>query len=169
MDEETFNRTKRMFLKRLADCFWADGQWKFAQTFQKNQGFAREKKNKLSQALRGCVKRDSFPTMDILKNLVDYFSETEFSDIAEARTEQERRLKEEKKQHMKVLGAIQGGSRKRLTNLKIEPGAIFSLPNGNKAEFTMKTDGGNFIFKEIKNYQTHLLTEQEARQIVEEN
>lgn len=49
----------------------------------------------------------------------------------------------------------------------IEPETVVTLPNGNRAEFISKTEGGNFIFKEIKDYSTHLLTEQEARWIVE--
>lgn len=42
MNEETFNQTKRMFLKRLADNFWYDGQWKFSYTLKKNHQIARE-------------------------------------------------------------------------------------------------------------------------------
>ncbi|MBK5077346.1 hypothetical protein IL308_11330 [Lactococcus lactis] len=167
MNEETFNRTKRMFLKRLADNFWYDGQWKFSYTLKKNHQIAREQRSRVTQALRRCVTSEIFPTANILKNLTDYFTAEELADVAEARIVQEERLREEKRQHMKILGTVRSAKRQRLTNLIIEPKTEVTLPNGNRAEFISKTEGGNFIFKEIKDYSTHLLTEQEARWIVE--
>ncbi|WP_270245513.1 hypothetical protein [Lactococcus lactis] len=167
MNEEIFNRIKRMFLKHLADNFWYDGQWKFSHTLKKNHQVARDQRSRVTQALRRCVTSEIFPTANILKMLTDYFTAEELADIAEARIVQEERLREEKRQHMKILGTVRSAKRQRLTNLIIEPKTVVILPNGNRAEFVSKTEGGNFIFKEIKNYSTHLLTEQEARWIVE--
>lgn len=167
MNEEVFNRTKRMFFKRIADNFWYDGQWKFYHTLKNTQKYSRDDMKKITQSLRGCVTRDTLPTAIMSRKLKDYFNEKELADIAEARIEQEIRLRKEKQQHMKILGTVRSGKRKRQTSLVIDPTEIFTLSNGNAAEFISKTDGGNFIFKEIRNYTTHLLTEQEAKIVVE--
>ncbi|WP_282798912.1 hypothetical protein [Lactococcus lactis] len=128
MNEEKFNRIKRMFLKRLADNFWYDGQWKFSHTLKKNHQFAREQRSRVTQALRRCVTREIFPTANILKMLTDYFTAEELADIAEARIVQEERLREEKRQHMKILGTVRSAKRQRLTNLMIEPKTEVILP-----------------------------------------
>lgn len=111
MNEEKFNRIKRMFLKRLADNFWYDGQWKFSHTLKKNHQLAREQRSRVTQALRRCVTSEIFPTANILKMLADYFTAEELADIAEARIVQEERLREEKRQHMKILGTVRSVKR----------------------------------------------------------
>ncbi|WP_259768314.1 hypothetical protein [Lactococcus lactis] len=51
---------------------------------------------KITQSLRGCVTRDTLLTAIMSRKLKDFFNEKELNDIAEARIEQEIRLRKEK-------------------------------------------------------------------------
>lgn len=167
MNQEIYNKTRSMFMERMADNFWANGQWKFRKYLRKDCNFDEKIATKLGLAMRGCIKRNTLPTKEILQFLGGYFTELELDDLEKARAYRDQTLLEEKRQHMKVSGTVQTAKKRQEPAVNISQGFIISL-HDKDAEFVKTTENGNYIFKEVVSYKTHLLTELEVKNLLKD-